>query len=199
MGKFILGLIIPIIILIIIFIISTKKKTPVVNQQKTGNGTQTATTPVSPSTQNAKPAKTKTKLKSWSTIMEVVGAFILWIAIIVGIIVGIRYLQNHPIFKKTTQETEVVRGKNNTLPDSYVEYHVLKKGEVVRVNVPDGYKCDYFGGGKKYYHQAQNSEKEIWGGNSKCPTGLGNPNAKYADISYYNEEITVVCEFKRIH
>ena len=196
-----LNLIIVVIIIVIcitIFVIiaqrAKRKNKPAQQQGNTPAPTGNVTAP--PPVKNVKVKTSSTGSGAGSTILEVIGTIILWTAIIVFIILGIRYLKNHHNSQKVIKKVE----RNvNTLPDKYTKTYFLKKGEVVRVNIPDGYKCDYFGGGKKYYHQAQNSEKEIWGGNSKCPTGLGNPNAKYADISYYNEEITVVCEFKRIH
>lgn len=139
------------------------------------------------------------QLKKWLWIVFV------FILSLFFLFYGISRIKKHKKEKTEKQKTEiqnnkktesVVKAKVNTIPEIYTEYHLLKKGEVVRVKVPSGYKCDYYGGGKKYYHQAQNSKKEIWGGGS-CPTGLGNPNASYADISYYDEEITVRCEFTK--
>lgn len=142
------------------------------------------------------------KLKSW-----------LWtgfIAIILLFFVlsGFKSCKNKRIEKKAKAQTEETQRAANkatrlsqqntvvempkTLPD---EHYLLKKGEEPkRVYMHDGYKCDYYGGGKKYYHQAQNGKSEIWGGGN-CPTGLGSPYATYADLWYYDEEITVVCKF----
>lgn len=95
--------------------------------------------------------------------------------------------------QKAKTESENTKAKTLSRPD---EYNLLKNGDKpIRVYM-NGFKCDYFGGGKKYYHQAQNGPIEIWGGDSNCPTGKGSPNATYADIWYYNEEITVVCKFR---
>jgi hypothetical protein len=100
-----------------------------------------------------------------------------------------------------TSPSETPSGNSNqseltTLPDFFTRLDTLTQGKVVRINIPSGYECSYFGGGKKYYHQAQNCEPEIWGGGN-CPTGLGNPNASYADIWYYDEIVIVKCEFKK--
>jgi hypothetical protein len=89
--------------------------------------------------------------------------------------------------------------KNNmtivpAIPAYYNEYPTLKKGEVIRVNVPSGYSYTCSGGGKKYYHQAQNSEKEIWGDGTYHKAG---DNIAYFDLSYYDQEITVVCKFEK--
>lgn len=98
--------------------------------------------------------------------------------------------------KKEKPQTEsVVKAKINTIPEIYTEYHLLKKGEIVRVKVPSGYSYTCSGGGKKYYHQKQNGPKEIWGDGNYHDAGK---HVAYFDLFYYDEEITVVCEFKKL-
>lgn len=96
--------------------------------------------------------------------------------------------------KQTEDNTESVRD-GNKLPKTYTKLYTLKKGEVVRVFIPTWYKADCFGGGKKYYHQDQNGPKEIWGDGT---FHQGSTNTKFFDLSYYDEEITVTVEFKRL-
>lgn len=85
----------------------------------------------------------------------------------------------------------------STLPNTVIEYKLLVKGaEPIRVQ-KDGYKCDFYGGGKQYYNQPQNSPKHIWGGGNPCDSKEDYPYASYADISYYNEEITVMCVYTK--
>ena len=140
----------------------------------TGPGVHTEATISTPSVKNSKPMK---------AVIILAIATLLFIAII--------------ILWATSPSDDSNNGKGETiLPNSYTESYTLVPDKVFRVNIPSGYECSYFGGGKKYYHQAQNSDPEIWGGGS-CPSGLGNPYASYADIWYYNEIITVKCEFKR--
>lgn len=118
------------------------------------------------------------------------------ISALIFIIGGIRSY-NSPK-KETPQKNNVSETiKSKKLPDYYNEYHLLKKGEIIRVIIPAGYDCNFYGGGKKYYNQPQNGKKEIWGGNSPTKTceKKFNENGSYSDISYYNEEITVRCEF----
>lgn len=124
-------------------------------------------------------------------------SFLIFVVIIIGIVKIAKNHKQKEVAKALTEE--VARDKTKTVkappPD---EYHLLKKGnEPIRVYMKDGYKCNYYGGGKEYYHQAQNSEREIWGGKGKkCPTGLGSPYATYADISAYREDsVTVTCKF----
>jgi hypothetical protein len=81
-----------------------------------------------------------------------------------------------------------------TIPDIYTEYHLLKRGGTIRVSVPSGYSYTCAGGGKKYYHQAQNSTRELWGDGKYHDTGK---RVAFFDLTYYDEEITVVCEFKK--
>ena len=121
--------------------------------------------------------------------------WIIFIFLFILLLIAIPIVKNK-INKSRSEEPSTSNsvGSSNDLP---VEYHTLKKGaEPVRVIIPPGYDCDYFGGGKKYYHQSQNGPKEIWGGGS-CPSGLGNPNASYADLSCYDEEITVTCKIHK--
>ena len=119
-----------------------------------------------------------------------------FIFLCIVILITITKIINRPK-KIDIPRIESTRNGVKTIPSVYNEYHTLKKGEVIRVNIPSGYKCNYYGGGKKYYQQAQNSEKEIWGGGS-CPTGKGSPNAAYTDLSYYDEEVIVRCEFIKL-
>lgn len=121
---------------------------------------------------------------------------ILFLSVIVFIAIIILWLKsglddNNPSKERNSAKTEI------STPNTHNEYYTLKKGEVVRVNIPSGYRCNYYGGGKKYYQQSQNSSKEVWGGGS-CPTLKGNPNAAYTDLSYYDEEVTVRCEFIKL-
>jgi len=94
--------------------------------------------------------------------------------------------------KNKTESSE--KAKSTALPSVYTEYYTLKKGEEpIRVIIKSGYKkYELYGGGKQYYCQPQNRKKAIWGGGN-CVTN-DNPHATYADISYYNEEITVMCK-----
>lgn len=155
-----------------------------------------------PSATPAPAAKKKPSVKSappWAFLL-----LIIFIAIVVVLTISndIRRNPSEDNSSKADESTEM----EMIIPNEYVEYHLLKKGaDSTVINIPKGYTCDYYGGGKKYYHQAQNGPKEIWGG-KKCsknssgqevPTGLGNPEARYAYISYYEEEITVMCEFKK--
>lgn len=128
-------------------------------------------------------------VKSSKQVMVII---LIFLSVILFIAITIIWFKS----KSKSDENLSKQEQTETIPSMYTEYHTLKEGKIIRVNIPSGYKCDYYGGGKKYYHQAQNSKKEIWGGGN-CPTGLGNPNASYADLSYYNEEITVMCKFKR--
>ena len=84
---------------------------------------------------------------------------------------------------------------SSEVPSHYTEYHTLSKiGDSIRVDIPPPYKCKFYGGGKKYYNHPQNCKRQVWGGNS-CPTGLDFPEPTYSDISFYQEEITIRCEF----
>lgn len=140
------------------------------------------------------------EVKSSGLYKTLVIVFIVAVALIaIPITVNKLRVEKISKVKKVTNQTESVYQSTTviSIPDTYTEYHFLKKGsEPIRIIVPDGYKCDFYGGGKKYYHQAQNSKKEVWGGDS-CPTKHFYPHAKYADISFYNEEITVTCVFTK--
>ncbi len=131
----------------------------------------------------------------------------LWLLLFLFIFVpllfwGIKTNKTNRKEKIANQRTEVQKSdktasnKETALPYQYTKPYTLKRDEVIRVYTPDGYKCDFYGGGKKYYCQPQNSEKEVWGGDS-CPTKKIYPYAKYVDLSYYNEEITVTCKFTK--
>ena len=139
----------------------------------------------------------------YKTVNGATGSFIFNIIVIVlFIVISSTYSEKQQNSSTNSSSpnysSEPKKIENGERPTSYTESYTLKEGATpIRIIIPDGYKVDYYGGGKKYYHQAQNSPKEIWGGGS-CPTGLGNPNAVYADISYYNEEITVMCKFTKI-
>lgn len=96
---------------------------------------------------------------------------------------------------------KIVTGENTssspvyTQPDVSTKYIVLKRGSApIRINIPSGYKCDCSSSGK-FYHQDQNGPKEIWGDGT---FHQGSEHAAYFDISYYNEEIKFVCEFKKL-
>ena len=91
--------------------------------------------------------------------------------------------------QKPLGQTEII------IPSMYTEYHTLKQGEVIRVKVPSGYSYTCSGGGKKYYHQAQNSQKEVWGDGTYHKAG---EHVAYFNLSYYDEEIIVVCELKKL-
>lgn len=80
------------------------------------------------------------------------------------------------------------------LPNEYTEYHSLKQGKIIRVNIPTGYISYCSSGGKKYYKQPQNGEKIIRGDGGNYNDGTG---FAYFDLSFYEEEITVVVEFKK--
>ena len=97
--------------------------------------------------------------------------------------------------KNKVEQTQSQSTRAQERPSSYTEPYFLQKGKVIRVNIPSGYKCDCSGGGKKYYHQEQNGIKNIMGDGKFHP---GGQNAAYIDLSYYNEEITVVCEFTKL-
>lgn len=95
-------------------------------------------------------------------------------------------------------KTEIVKKPEvETIPNIYTEYHLLKKGELIRVNVPSGYSYTCSGGGKKYYHQAQNTScPELWGDRKYHDSG---EHIAYFYLIYYDEEITVACEFKKLY
>ena len=96
---------------------------------------------------------------------------------------------------------KMVNGESNSTTTTYTQdvstkYPLLKKGEAPqRIIIPSGYKCNCTGGGKKYYHQDQNGPREIWGDGT---FHQGSEHAAYIDLSYYNEQITVVCEFIKL-
>lgn len=120
---------------------------------------------------------------------------ILFVLVIILIAAGIRKNRKNEINQSKAQ-TEISAPKLSTpsLPAYYTEDHLLKKGEVIRVKVPSGYTFTCSGGGKMYYFQAQNSQKEIWGDGK--PHTAGN-SVGYFDLSCYQEEIKVICEFKK--
>lgn len=83
-----------------------------------------------------------------------------------------------------------------TQPDVSTKYITLKRGAApIRVYIPSGYRCDCTGGGKKYYHQEQNGPRNLMGDGKFHP---GGEHAAYVDLSYYNKEITVTCEFIKL-
>lgn len=95
--------------------------------------------------------------------------------------------------KKVSKTESSAKAKVTTLPDMYTEYYTLKKSKVIRVNIPSGYTSSCSSGGKKYYKQPQNGKKEIRGDG-------GNYRDKYVsyfDLSFYEEEIVIVVEFKK--
>lgn len=131
--------------------------------------------------------------------LKIIGGLLLVIALIIGLTVKLRekHEERKRIESVTKGKTEsAVKAKVTTLPAMYTEYHLLKKGEVIRVKVPSGYSYTCSGGGKKYYHQAQNTPKpELWGDGQYYDSGK---HVAYFDLFYYDEEITVVCEFKKL-
>jgi hypothetical protein len=97
---------------------------------------------------------------------------------------------------KNAETESTKRSEVTTIPNIYTEYHLLKKGEVIRVSVPSGYSYTCTGGGKKYYHQAQNASRpELWGDGQYHDSGK---HISYFDLFYYDEEITVTCDFKKL-
>lgn len=130
-------------------------------------------------------------LKKWLWIVFISTLFLFFLFFIIG------KIKRNKEEKREKHKTEsLAKAKVTTLPAMYTEYYLLKKGEVIRVKVPSGYRYTCSGGGKKYYHQAQNTSKpEIWGDGIYHKAG---EHVAYFDLSYYDEEITVVCEFKKL-
>lgn len=119
---------------------------------------------------------------------------IIIVMILILSVFWIKSCKNKRVEKKEKEKTEEAKLKSNALPDTVIEYKLLVKGaEPIRVQ-KDGYKCQFYGGGKQYYNQPQNSTKEVWGGGA-CPSNLNFPNASYSDLSFYREEVTVKCVF----
>lgn len=81
------------------------------------------------------------------------------------------------------------------LSEEFEKSYFLKKGEVIRVKAPLYYDFECSGGGKKYCIQAQNCKKDTVGGG--IPYIKQSENAAYFDLSLFEEEIEVVCSFKR--
>ena len=85
------------------------------------------------------------------------------------------------------------------LPDQFDSIYTLKKGSPsIRVNIPLGYTCFCSSGGtkekpKRYYHQDQNEEPEVWGDGSDNHGGSG----AYFDLYFLEKEITIFCTFKK--
>jgi len=139
------------------------------------------------------------QLKKWLWIVFV------FILSLFFLFYGISRIKKHKKEKDEKQKIEIQNNKKTesvakakvvTLPAVYTEYYTLKKGEVIRVNVPSGYSHTCAGGGKKYYYQAQNASKPIiCGGGGYIDVG---EHVAYFDLFYYDEEITVVCEFKKL-
>ena len=96
--------------------------------------------------------------------------------------------------KQKKDNTESV-SDGNKLPKTYTKLYTLKQGEVVRVFIPTWYKYEISSGDKQFYHQDQNGPKEIWGDGT---FHQGSNHTAFFDLYYYNEEITVVVEFKRL-
>lgn len=94
--------------------------------------------------------------------------------------------------KSEEKAGNIEQTKTPSLPDRYDEYHILSKGKEVRVKIPPYYSLYCSGGGKKYYRQPQNGEKVLQGGNLPVPE---TDRTAYVDLSFYEEEITVVCTF----
>ncbi|MFA5773200.1 MAG: hypothetical protein WC908_00810 [Candidatus Paceibacterota bacterium] len=137
------------------------------------------------------------KLKSW-----------LWtgfiaIVLLFFVLSGFKSCKNKRAEKKEKAKIEAesstkaqIQSKSvDTLPSRFTKHYFLKKGEVKQVDVPSGYSYTCSGGGKKYYHQAQNGPKEIWGDGQYHDAGK---HVAYFDLYFYDEEITVVCEFKKL-
>lgn len=125
----------------------------------------------------------------------IIGGLLLTIGVIIGL--HEKHEERKRIESVTKRKTEsAAKAKVNTIPEIYTEYHLLKKGEVIRVKVPSGYSHTCAGGGKKYYYQAQNASKPIiCGGGGYIDVG---EHVAYFDLFYYDEEIIVVCEFKKL-
>ena len=118
----------------------------------------------------------------------IVGIFLFVILLItVGILV------NKPP-KGKTSNSAINRTENN-LPNQYTETYTLStNNQSSRVNVPAGYTYTVSGGGKKYYHTPQNGTKEIFGDGKYHDVGQ---NVPYFDLEYFNEDVTVVCNFTK--
>lgn len=92
--------------------------------------------------------------------------------------------------KELTTPSKYVR------PNEYTEYYTLKIGDdPIRVHSPNGYECNYSGGGKKYYIKPQNNPKILVGGDIESSVIK---RISYADLSAYDEEITLACKFKKM-
>ncbi len=134
-------------------------------------------------------------VKSGNPMIKLVLLIIVSILFVVAISSTFKSCKKDYVEKRKQNKIEETNSKKVTArPSTYTEVHSLKKGQVVRVMVPFGYKYDSFGGGKKYYHQDQNGRKEIWGDGT---FHQASENVAYFELSYYDEEITVVCEFKK--
>jgi hypothetical protein len=102
--------------------------------------------------------------------------------------------------KSTFSKPEPVKAVVAELPAQYDSTITLMKGDTLRkVDVPVGYECFCSSGGskekpKRYYHQNQNEEPEIWGDGSSHIGGTG----AYFHLSYLDKQITIVCTFKKI-
>jgi|GEM_PF-7111901 len=124
------------------------------------------------------------------------GSYKVWIYIILVLIIliALTILNNRP---KKIEPEKVKMEQPGQLPDSYTKYYTLKKGaDPIRIAVPFGYDYTCSGGGKSYYHQIINGEKEIWGG-GRSYRHTSDTDVPSFSLSYYDEEITVVVNFKK--
>jgi len=121
--------------------------------------------------------------EKWQKFYQMLGTIIV-IAIAIGIIFGINgWFSGH-----SSQDSSQIS------PDSYSKIYHIKKGEPVRVYIPENYQAEYFGYGKKYYHKDQD-ESTPCGGDKEFRTG--SQHVQYFDLSYYNEEVDVKVIFTK--
>jgi len=124
--------------------------------------------------------------------LKIIGGLLLVIGIIV--VLSVILHRKHEESERQKDKIESLKKAQVVqLPDRYTEPYTLKKGKVIRVNIPSGYTSSCSSGGKKYYKQPQNGKKEVRGDG-------GNYRDKYVayfDLSFYEEEIEVVVEFKK--
>ena len=132
-------------------------------------------------------------IKKWLLII-----FILLFLLILSIVFITNWLgENKKSSPKTVsvEKTTEIRSSVAGAVNIYRKYYNLKKGKIFRVKVPSGYGFNCYGGKKKYYYQAQNDKKPVVVGGDIPYLNAGDRTA-YFDLSYYDEEIIVVVEFK---
>jgi len=192
MGNFLLGLLISIvsgIIIIISIFMLTKKKTVDDKSQKQKSSTTSDTSAKTTKDESSRKVN-NTKSNSFASIIGYIIGFALAAVVVIWSLCFVCKVWKNTFPSKPKEEVV-------SLPSSYTKSYNLKKGErPIRVYIPLGYSCTYDGAGKEYYFQPDNLKKPIILGKGK--TFDGGEHVSFFDLSYYNEEVIVLCTFKRI-